>query len=272
MTQIHPSAIVDSQAELAEDVVVGPFCLVGPKVCIGAGTVLRSHVVVEGSTTIGARNVIYAGASIGCHPQDKKYRGEDTRLVVGDDNVIRENCTMSIGTIQDQGLTTVGSRNLFMANAHVAHDCQVGSDVILANNVALGGHVIVGDHAILGGQSAAHQFVRIGAYAMVGGAAGVLQDVPPFVMAHLNPAKAAGLNLVGLRRAGASRETISAFKQAFRLIWRSEMPRSEALDLLANDYANLPQVMEFVDFVRSSERGLCPAEKNVEKKLDDDAV
>lgn len=130
MTQIHPSAIVDSQAELAEDVVVGPFCLVGPKVCIGAGTVLRSHVVVEGSTTIGARNVIYAGASIGCHPQDKKYRGEDTRLVVGDDNVIRENCTMSIGTIQDQGLTTVGSRNLFMANAHVAHDCQVGSDVI----------------------------------------------------------------------------------------------------------------------------------------------
>ena len=164
MTQIHPSAIVDSQAELAEDVVVGPFCLVGPKVCIGAGTVLRSHVVVEGSTTIGARNVIYAGASIGCHPQDKKYRGEDTRLVVGDDNVIRENCTMSIGTIQDQGLTTVGSRNLFMANAHVAHDCQVGSDVILANNVALGGHVIVGDHAILGGQSAAHQFVRIGAY------------------------------------------------------------------------------------------------------------
>ena len=142
MTQIHPSAIVDSQAELAEDVVVGPFCLVGPKVCIGAGTVLRSHVVVEGSTTIGARNVIYAGASIGCHPQDKKYRGEDTRLVVGDDNVIRENCTMSIGTIQDQGLTTVGSRNLFMANAHVAHDCQVGSDVILANNVALGGHVM----------------------------------------------------------------------------------------------------------------------------------
>lgn len=179
MTQIHPSAIVDSQAELAEDVVVGPFCLVGPKVCIGAGTVLRSHVVVEGSTTIGARNVIYAGASIGCHPQDKKYRGEDTRLVVGDDNVIRENCTMSIGTIQDQGLTTVGSRNLFMANAHVAHDCQVGSDVILANNVALGGHVIVGDHAILGGQSAAHQFVRIGAYAMVGGAAGVLRMCRP---------------------------------------------------------------------------------------------
>ena len=128
------------------------------------------------------------------------------------------------------------------------------------------------DWAIVGGQTGVHQFVRIGAYAMVGGAAGVLQDVPPFVMAHLNPAKAAGLNLVGLRRAGASRETISAFKQAFRLIWRSEMPRSEALDLLANDYANLPQLMEFVDFVRSSERGLCPAEKNVEKKLDDDAV
>lgn len=259
MTQIHPSAIVDSQAELAEDVVVGPFCLVGPKVCIGAGTVLRSHVVVEGSTAIGARNVIYAGASIGCHPQDKKYRGEDTRLVVGDDNVIRENCTMSIGTIQDQGLTTVGSRNLFMANAHVAHDCQVGSDVILANNVALGGHVIVGDHAILGGQSAAHQFVRIGAYAMVGGAAGVLQDVPPFVMAHLNPAKAAGLNLVGLRRAGFTDEQLRALRKAYGHFYREQLTVKEAVPLieaLKSDYPGASDALQlFIDFVTTTQRG-----------------
>ena len=238
MTQIHPSAIVDSQAELAEDVVVGPFCLVGPKVCIGAGTVLRSHVVVEGSTTIGARNVIYAGASIGCHPQDKKYRGEDTRLVVGDDNVIRENCTMSI---------------------HVAHDCQVGSDVILANNVALGGHVIVGDHAILGGQSAAHQFVRIGAYAMVGGAAGVLQDVPPFVMAHLNPAKAAGLNLVGLRRAGFTDEQLRALRKAYGHFYREQLTVKEAVPLieaLKSDYPGASDALQlFIDFVTTTQRG-----------------
>ena len=143
MAQIHPSSIVHPDAVLAADVVVGPFCLVGPKVRIGAGTHLRSHVCVEGRTTIGSGNVIYAGASIGCDPQDKKYAGEDTVLVVGDNNVIRENCTFSIGTIQDEGVTTVGSDNLFMANVHVAHDCRVGSHTIIANNVALAGHVRV---------------------------------------------------------------------------------------------------------------------------------
>ena len=160
------------------DVVVGPFCLVGPKVRIGAGTHLRSHVCVEGRTTIGSGNVIYAGASIGCDPQDKKYAGEDTVLVVGDNNVIRENCTFSIGTIQDEGVTTVGSDNLFMANVHVAHDCRVGSHTIIANNVALAGHVRVDDWAIVGGQTGVHQFVRIGEHAMVGGASAVLRDVP----------------------------------------------------------------------------------------------
>lgn len=147
MAQIHPSSIVHPDAVLAADVVVGPFCLVGPKVRIGAGTHLRSHVCVEGRTTIGSGNVIYAGASIGCDPQDKKYAGEDTVLVVGDDNVIRENCTFSIGTIQDEGVTTVGSDNLFMANVHVAHDCRVGNHTIIANNVALAGHVRVDDWA-----------------------------------------------------------------------------------------------------------------------------
>lgn len=259
MAQIHSSAVVDPKAELADDVVVGPFCLVGPKVRIGAGTVLRSHVVVEGSTEIGCRNVIYAGASIGCHPQDKKYRGEDTRLVIGDDNVIRENCTMSIGTIQDEGLTTIGSRNLFMANAHVAHDCRVGNDVILANNVCLAGHVTMGDRAIMGGQAAAHQFVRIGEYAMIGGAAAVLQDVPPYMMAHLNPAKVAGLNLVGLRRAGFGDDVLRALRKAYGHFYRENLTVKEAVPLieaLREEYPGAaPQLQRFIDFVTTSRRG-----------------
>ncbi len=260
MAQIHPSAVVDPRAVLADDVVVGPFCLVGPEVRIGRGTVLRSHVVVEGRTTIGERNVIFAGASIGCQPQDKKYAGEDTALIVGDDNVIRENCTMSIGTIQDHGLTTVGSRNLFMANAHVAHDCSVGSDVILANNVALGGHVVIEDHAILGGQAAVHQFCRVGAYAMVGGLSGVVQDVPPYLICHLNPAKPVGLNIVGLRRAGFTDEQIRAMRAAFGAVYRENLVVKEALAKIDALKAEMPGAAEvlahFADFIASSKRGI----------------
>ncbi|WP_295479999.1 acyl-ACP--UDP-N-acetylglucosamine O-acyltransferase [Sutterella sp.] len=260
MPQIHPSAVVAPEAVLAEDVVVGPFCLIGPKVKIGAGTVLRSHVVVEGRTEIGCRNVVYAGASIGCDPQDKKYRGEDTALIVGDDNVIRENCTMSIGTTQDEGITRVGSRNLFMANAHVAHDCRVGNDVILANNVALAGHVTVGDFAILGGQAAVHQFVRIGEHAMVGGASGVLQDVPPYVICHLNPCKVAGLNLVGLRRSGYTDEQIRALRKAYGHFYRENLTVKEAaekIEALKVDFPGAAHVLDvFVGFVTTSPRGV----------------
>lgn len=167
--RIHPTALVDERATIGQDVVVGPFCYVGPDVKIGDRTVLRSHVTVEGRTTLGADNVVYPGAAIGCEPQDKKYAGEDTVLVVGDRNVIRENCTLSIGTVQDEGITRVGSDNLFMANAHVAHDCRVGNGTILANNVALAGHVTLEDYAIVGGQTGVHQFCRVGAHAMVGG-------------------------------------------------------------------------------------------------------
>lgn len=195
MAQIHPSSIVHPEAVLADDVIVGPFCLVGPKVQIGAGTHLRSHVCVEGRTTIGSGNVIYAGASIGCDPQDKKYAGEDTALVVGDNNVIRENCTLSIGTVQDEGITRVGSDNLFMANVHVAHDCRVGDHTIIANNVALAGHVTVEDWAIIGGQTGVHQFVRIGAHSMVGGASAALRDVPPYVICSGNRLSLMGLIL-----------------------------------------------------------------------------
>ena len=260
MAQIHPTSVVDARAELADDVEIGPFCLIGPEVKIGAGTRLRSHVVVEGRTTIGCRNVIYAGASIGCHPQDKKYAGEDTELVVGDDNVIRENCTFSIGTVQDHGITRVGSRNLFMANAHVAHDCVVGNDVILANNVALAGHVTVEDFAIIGGQTGVHQFVRVGAHAMVGGASAVLRDVPPYVICHLNPCTPAGLNLVGLRRSGFTDEQMRALRRAYGALYRENLTVREAAEKMETLKTEFPgavaEIEHFRRFVVESPRGV----------------
>lgn len=260
MAQIHPSAVVDARAELADDVVVGPFCLVGPKVRIGAGTILRSHVVVEGRTTLGCRNVVYAGASIGCDPQDKKYAGEDTELIVGDENVIRENCTFSIGTVQDHGITRVGSRNLFMANAHVAHDCVVGDGVILANNVALAGHVTVEDFAIIGGQTGVHQFVRVGAHAMVGGASAVLRDVPPYVICHLNPCEPVGLNTVGLRRSGFTDEQMRALRRAYGALYRENLVVRDALEKIEALKTEFPgaaaELEHFRRFVAESERGV----------------
>ena len=260
MANIHPSAVVDPHAELADDVVVGPFSIVGPDVSIGAGTVLKSHVVVEGRTTIGERNVFHPGAAIGCTPQDKKYRGEPTRLVVGDDNVVRENCTMAVGTVQDEGLTVVGSRNLFMANAHVAHDCRVGSDVILANNVALAGHVTVEDHAILGGQAAVHQFARVGAYAMVGGLSAVIQDVPPYLICHLNPGRPAGLNTVGLRRAGFTDEMMRALRRAYGALYRENLTAKVACEKMRALEEEFPGAVEvlahFRTFVETSARGI----------------
>lgn len=260
MAKIHPSSVVHPEAELADDVTVGPFCLIGPKVRIGAGTHLRSHVCVEGRTTIGAGNVVYAGASIGCDPQDKKYAGEDTELFVGDNNVIRENCTLAIGTIQDHGVTRVGSGNLFMANVHVAHDCLVGDQTIIANNVALAGHVTVEDYAIIGGQTGVHQFVRVGQHAMVGGASACLRDVPPFVICSGNPAQPHGLNSVGLRRFGYSDVQVRALHQAYRLLYREGLLVKEAVEQIralveANPDA-APLLNAFADFVAESPRGI----------------
>lgn len=260
MAKIHPSSIVHADAELDDTVEVGPFCYIGPTVKIGAGTVLRSHVVVEGRTTIGEGNVIYAGASVGCHPQDKKYAGEDTTLIVGDRNVIRENCTLSIGTIQDEGITTVGSDNLFMANVHIAHDCRVGSNTILANNVALAGHVVVEDYAIIGGQSGVHQFVRVGEHAMVGGMSALLRDLPPYVICSGNPAGPHGLNSVGLRRHGFTDEMVRGLHQAYRLLYREGLTVNEALEKMAALKEEFPEsaavVGHFIDFIAASDRGL----------------
>ncbi len=267
MAQIDKFSIVSPSAELADDVVVGPFCIVGPKVKIGAGTVLRSHVVVEGRTTIGERNLFYRGSAIGCTPQDKKYAGEDTELIIGDDNVVRENCTMAVGTVQDHGVTRVGSRGLFMVNSHVAHDCQIGSDVILANNVALGGHVVVEDFAIIGGQSAIHQFVRIGAHAMVGGTSGAVKDVPPYVTCHLSPCIPVGLNLIGLRRSGFTNEQIRALKLAYAALYRENLLVKEAcarIEALEAAYPSAAEVLRhFREFVAGSQRGVIrPQAKN----------
>ena len=242
MAKIHPSSIVHPDAQLADSVEVGPFCIIGPTVKIGAGTVLRSHVVVEGRTTIGENNVVFAGASVGCQPQDKKYAGEDTALVVGDRNVIRENCTLSIGTVQDKGLTVVGSGNLFMANVHIAHDCQVGSQTILA------------------GQSAVHQFVRVGAHAMVGGMSALLRDLPPYVICSGNPAGPHGLNSVGLRRHGFTDNMIRGLHQAYRYLYRDGLTVNEALEKMESIKDDFPESAEvvghFIEFIAASDRGL----------------
>ncbi len=261
MVTIHPMSVVDPKAELAEDVVVGPFCIIGPEVKIGKGTVLDSSVRIMGRTQIGERNHIFHGASLGCEPQDKKYAFEDTQLIVGDDNVIREHCTLSTGTIQDEGITRVGSRNLLMANAHVAHDCRVGSDTILANNCGLAGHVHVEDFAILGGQSGVHQFVHIGTHAFVGGASAVAKDVPPYVMCNGNPALVHGLNLVGLRRAGFTTETVGFIKRVYHAIYREGNLIADAAREIDTIIAEAPEAIRpmlthMKDFVVSSPRGI----------------
>ncbi len=269
---IHPAAIIDPKAQIGEDVEIGPYAVIEAHVVIGDRCRIDSHAVIKDYTRMGMGNHIHSHALIGGEPQDLKFQGEETWLEIGDGNRIREFSTLHRGTQGGGGMTRVGSRNLIMAYAHIAHDCQLGSDIVMSNGATLGGHVRVDDFAIIGGLSAVHQFGHIGTHAFVGGMTGVAQDLPPWMLAAGSRALVHGPNLVGLRRAEASREVISAFKQAFRLIWRSETPRSEALDQLEQEYAAFPQVMEFVRFVRSSERGLCPAEKNVEKKLDGEAV
>ena len=261
MPVIHSSSIVDPKAELADDVVVGPFCIVEGQVKIGAGTVLMSHVTVRGRTVIGSGNRIFQGAAVGCEPQDKKYAGEDTALVIGDNNVIRENCTLSIGTVQDQGVTKIGSGNLLMANVHIAHDCVVGSDVIIANNCAVAGHCTIEDNVVIGGQAGMHQFTRVGRRAMVAGASGVLRDVPPYVICSGYPAAPHGLNLVGLRRAGFSNELLRALKDCYHAVYREGNLISDAVSEINALIEAAPQsvrehLTHFRDFIADSPRGI----------------
>lgn len=256
MTRIHTTAIVDPRAELADDVEVGPYSIIGPDVTIGAGTWIGPHVVISGPTVIGQRNRIFQFASLGTECQDKKYRGEPTRLEVGDDNVIRESCTLHRGTVQDVGLTRVGSRNLLMVNTHLAHDVVVGNDNIIANNAGIAGHVNIGDFVIIGGNSGIHQFCRIGSYAMLGGGTTLFKDIPAFVMASGNPAVARGMNFEGMKRKGWSSETVNTLRKAYKIVYRDGLTLEAAYPLLDALAAGVPEVNIFIDSLRASTRGI----------------
>ena len=257
---VHPTAMVESAAKLGEGVTVGPYCVVGGDVNLGDGVTLVSHAVVAGHTEIGAGTRIFPFASIGHQPQDLKYQGEPSRLIVGRDNTIREYVTMNPGTKGGNMVTRVGNGCLFMAGTHVAHDCTIGDGVIMANNATMAGHVVVGDHAVLGGLCAVHQFVRIGALAMVGGLSGVEYDVIPFGSVIGNRAWLAGLNLVGLRRRGVAREEIHALRRAYQELFAAEGTMADRLERVAEQYRDSPQVAEVVAFMRArSQRGICQA-------------
>ena len=232
MPTIHPTALVDPGAEIAADVEIGPYALIGPQVSIGSATRIGAHVVVTGRTRIGAGNHFHPFSVIGGEPQDKKYGGEDTALEIGDRNVIREYCTLHVGTVQDGGVTRVGSDNWIMAYVHIAHDCQVGDHTIFANNAQLAGHVQVGDWAVLGGYTGVHQFVRIGAHVMSGISSVILQDVPPYTLVAGNPARPHGINVEGLRRRGFDAARIAALRAAYRRLYRSGNSLDQARDAL----------------------------------------
>jgi UDP-N-acetylglucosamine acyltransferase len=252
----HPTALIDPSAELADDVEVGPYAVIGPQVSIGAGSRIGSHTVVRGPTSIGRNNRIYSFASIGDDPQDKKYRDEDTRLEIGDDNTIREFCTINRGTVQDEGVTRVGNDNWLMAYVHVAHDCRLGDHIILANNSSLAGHVQMGDWVICSGFAAVHQFGRIGAHAFLGPYVGAARDVPPYTMITGNPPEPRGLNLEGLRRRDFSAEQIRNLKEAYRILYRSGLRLAEAREQIGELAAGKPELEPLVEFLDLSERSI----------------
>ncbi len=258
MPDIHPTAVVDKDANIAGSVKIGPYCVVGPHVTLDADVELLSHCVIDGRTRIGEGTRIYPFASIGHSPQDLKYAGEPSRLEIGKGNVIREHVTMNPGTEGGGMLTTVGDHCLFMVGAHVAHDCHIENNVILVNNATLGGHVRVGEWAIIGGLSAVHQFVRIGKHAMIGGMSGIENDVIPYGSVIGNRARLSGLNIVGLKRRSFSRDVIHDMRKAYRLIFAAEGTMSERLADVAEDFRDNEPVMEIVEFIQAdSSRAIC---------------
>ncbi|GAB1382316.1 MAG TPA: acyl-ACP--UDP-N-acetylglucosamine O-acyltransferase [Ottowia sp.] len=260
MPQIHPTALIDPRAELDSSVEVGPYAVIGPRVRIGAGTVVGAHCVIDGHTTLGRDNRIFPFASIGGAPQDKKYAGEPTRLSIGDGNTIREYVTINTGTVQDEGETRLGDDNWIMAYVHIAHDCRLGSHIILANAVQLAGHVHLGDWVFLGGLSGVHQFVRVGAHAMTAFQTRLAQDVPPFVTAGGNPAEAQSINAEGLRRRGFSAERITLIKQMYRLLYRKGLTLDaarEQIEALRGELADADADIALMqDFLATASRGI----------------
>ena len=266
MGAIHPTAIVEPGARVGKDVSIGPYSCIGPEVELGDGVVVMAHVVIGGRTVICSRTRIFPFASIGLAPQDLKYHGEPSRLVIGADTTIREHVTMNPGTEGGGMLTSVGDHCLFMVGSHVAHDCKVGNNVIMANNATLAGHVQIGDHAILGGLSAVHQFVRIGQHAMIGGMSGVEHDVIPYGSVMGDRARLAGLNVIGLKRRNFSRDEIHALRTAYRMIFAAEGTMAERIEDAASMFKETPAVMDIVAFIRAdSSRSVCQPRINGER-------
>jgi len=253
---IHQTAIIDSQAELASGVEVGPYSIIGPQVKIGRNTKIGPHVVIDGWTHIGEGCTVFQFASIGALPQDLKYKGEESWVIMGNNNTIREFVTINRGTSWSQGKTTIGNNNFFMAYSHVAHDCKIGNHVILANAATLAGHITIEDCAIVGGLVGVHQFVRLGCHSIIGGGSGVNKDVPPYMMANGQRAKLYGLNTTGLQRHHFSEEALTNLKKAYRIIFRSGLTIEKASDQLTHEVKNSPEVKHLIRFIESSERGI----------------
>ena len=253
---IHETAIVSENANIADDVSIGPYSIIGPDVSIGSATIIESHVVITGRTTIGKQNHLYSFSTIGESPQDMKYKGEDTELEIGDCNTIRESCTINKGTVQDTGVTRLGNDNWIMAYVHIAHDCQIGNNTIFANNTTLGGHVEVGDYAIFGGFSGAHQFCKIGSHSFLGIYSGVAKDLPPYVIVTGQPAVPMGINIEGLKRRGFTTEQIRNIKNAYKLLYNSDLRLEEAKEKISglDEVSNELQVM--LEFIQASTRGI----------------
>lgn len=254
---IHPTAVVDSHAELGTGVVIGPFAVVGPKVKLGDGVVVDAHALVEGRTTVGPRTRIHSFASVGSQPQDLKFHGEETDLEIGADNMIREYANISLGTAGGGGKTVIGNGNLFMVYSHVAHDCIIGDDCIFANSVAIAGHCVIGDKAVFGGLSGLHQFCHVGDMVMVAAGAIVTQDIPPFVMVHGDRARPTGLNVVGLRRSGMTVSQVSDVKNCYRLLYSEELSLEDAKARIASETADAMVKAKFLDFLSVAKRGIC---------------
>jgi len=257
VTRIHPTAVIHPKARIDGDVEIGPYCVISEHVQLHRGVQVASHVVIDGWTEIGEGCRIFPFASIGSIPQDLKFKGEKSQVIIGKENSIREYVTVNRGTELGGGITKIGDHNLLMAYVHVAHDCQIGSHVILANAATLAGHITVQDHVVIGGLTGLHQFVRIGRHAIIGGASAVPQDIPPFVSAVGNRAKLYGLNTVGLKRHGFSDDQMASLKTAYKIMFRSKLSMKEAVENIRKELAHSPEAQELATFVETSERGVC---------------
>lgn len=268
--KIHETAIVSPEAKLGLNVEIGPYAIIGDNVEIGDGTVVGPHAVISGWTIIGKNNKIGIGATVGSDPQDLKYGGEKTYLFIGDDNIIREYAAIHRGTEGGGGETRIGNGNLIMTYVHVGHDCKIGNRCVIVSGAALAGHVIIEDRAVIGGMSGIHQFCRVGSLAMVGALTKVSQDVPPFMTVDGHPARVAGINVVGLRRNGVAPEVRSEIKKAFRLLYRSGLNVTQAIQKMEQDLANYPETDHFIRFLHQAERGVCQADRNRKAKTEED--